>query len=58
MYLESVTKAVDAVGVDSREQETHPKKANLGETERVPGKSVRLVVRVKKILKADKVSSY
>jgi len=58
MDLESATKDVEAVGVDSREQETRPKKANSGGTERVPGKSVFPVARVQKILKADKVGGH
>jgi len=58
MYLESATKGIEAVGVDSGEQETRPKKANSGGTERVPGKWVLPVARVQKILKVDKVSSY
>jgi len=58
MDLESATKDVETVGVDSGEQETRPKKAKSDGTERVPGKSVFPVARVQKILKADKVSGY
>jgi len=58
MYLESAIKDVEAVGVDSGEQETRPKKANSGGTERVPGKSVFPVARVQKTLKADKVDGH
>jgi len=53
-----VTNDVEAVGVDSGEQETRLKKAKSGGTERVPGKSVFPVARVQKILKADKVRGY
>ena len=55
MDVESAIKDVEAVGVDSGEQETRPKKAESGGTERVPGKSVFPVARVQRILKADKV---
>ena len=58
MDLESATKGVETVGVDSGEQETRPKKAKSDGTERVPGKSVFPVARVQKILKADKVGGY
>jgi len=58
MDLESATKDVGAVGVDSAEQEIRRKKANSGGTERVPDKSVSLVARAQKILKADTVGGH
>lgn len=58
MDVESAMKDVEAVEIDTEEQETRPKKAKSSGTERVPGKSVFPVARVQKILKADKVSGY
>jgi len=49
MDLESTTKDVEAVGVDSGEQEIRPKKAYSGGTNRVPGKSGFPVAGVQKI---------
>jgi len=58
MDLESATKGVEVVGVDSGERKTRPKKAISGGTERVPGMSVFPVARVQKSLKADKVGGH